>query len=731
MELLTFEGTIEDIVYANAETGYTVCRVLTPTDMITAVGVMPFAESGESVKICGLWETHNSYGRQFRVSYFERQLPQDAAAILKYLGSGAIRGIGKVTAQRIVELYGTSSFDVIEHNPEMLSSIKGISPKKAQLIHDNFMEQNGMRSVMMFCGSFFGPSLSVKIYKKFGEMTAEVIKENPYVLADTIEGIGFRKADEVAMTLGFEKACKERLVSGIKHTLQTASYRNGHCFLPQDKLADEATDLLRAPKNQIADEIEFMLDVGALIKTQTDEIDAVYLPEFALAEEYIAKKLKALSDNPPQYRLENINSEIRYLESEFDVEYDSEQARAIKTAITSGLTIITGGPGTGKTTVIKAIISIFRRIGVPFLLAAPTGRAAKRMSEASGCEAMTIHRMLEVKYSDEGDVQFVHDESEPLNCGALIVDETSMVDTLLMHSLLRAVEVGTMVILIGDVDQLPPVGPGQVLRDIIASEQFRTIKLSKIFRQAQQSLIVKNAHAINSGLMPETDEKTSDFFFIERSNADEIAALICDLAARRLPQTYKISGVDDVQVLTPTRKGPLGTVELNKLLQDKLNPFNSVKKEKRIGDTIFRTGDKIMQTRNNYDIQWSKGDVSGSGVFNGDIGRILSIDTESETVVLDFDGRITEYDFQSFEDIEHAYAITVHKSQGSEYPFVIFPSFNAPPMLLTRNLLYTAVTRAQKMVVLAGIKEPLGHMVANNRITKRYSLLQQLLKGEI
>lgn len=731
MELVTLEGTIEEVVYSNADTGYTVCKILTPTDIITAVGVMPYAEAGESVRIGGGWENHSSYGRQFRISYFEKQLPQDAAAILKYLASGAVKGIGRVTAERIVDSYGINTFDVIESNPEMLTSVKGISPKKAKAIHENFMEQNGMRSVMMFCGSFFGVSTSMKIYKKYGAATADVIKENPYLLADNIDGIGFRKSDEVAMALGFRHDCRERMVSGIKHVLSTASYQNGHCYLPEDKLVSSAYELLKTSRDALSETVAFMLTVGALIAVDLPEGRAIYLPELADAEDYVAKKLLALYNHPPEYKLKNIDGEIRFLESEFGVEYASRQADAIRSAVNCGLTILTGGPGTGKTTVIKAIISIFQRIGVPFLLAAPTGRAAKRMSEASGCEAATIHRMLEVKYEDGDELQFVRNEDMPLSCGALIVDETSMVDIPLMYSLLRAVPVGTMLILIGDVDQLPPVGPGQALRDIIRSERFNVIKLDKIFRQAEESLIIKNAHAINRGEMPETDERAMDFFFIERRRSDEVRDLICDLVARRLPQTYKISAIDDLQVLTPTRKGILGTVELNKCLQDKLNPYNSVKTEKRFGETVFRTGDKIMQTRNNYDIVWTKGSLEGSGVFNGDIGRIISINPGAETMVMDFDGRIAEYDFQMMEDVEHAYVITVHKSQGSEYPFIVMPIYDAPPMLLTRNLLYTAVTRAQKMVVLTGMKEPLSRMVTNNRITKRYTLLKNLLSGEV
>ncbi|OGO92334.1 MAG: hypothetical protein A2Y17_08760 [Clostridiales bacterium GWF2_38_85] len=729
--MITIEGTIENIVFSNADNGYTVCRISTPTDLITAVGVMPYIAVGECILVNGTWENHNSYGRQLRIQYYEKQLPKDVGAIYKYLSSGAIKGIGKITAERIVDTYGINAFDVIENNPDWLTSIKGITPKKAQGINDSYMSQYGLRSIMVFCGSYFGPSLSVKIYKKYGLESIGVVKLNPYILSDTINGISFRKADEVAKSLGFEHNSKERMIAGIKNTLMTAAYQNGHCFLPYDKLISTASTLLKVEPQEITEVVNYMLDMQALIAIEVNDEKAIYLPMFAEAERYIAKKLLAISENAPEYKLKNVENEIKYLEKEYNFEYASEQEEAILSAVSNSLTIVTGGPGTGKTTVIKAIISIFQRLSIPFHLAAPTGRAAKRMSEASGCEAATIHRLLEMKYGDEMEPEFGRNESMPLECGALIVDEMSMVDTMLMYSMLRAIKVGTLLVLIGDIDQLPPVGAGQVLRDMIKSNSFSVISLTKIFRQAEESLIVKNAHAINHGEMPVVDDKTRDFFFLERSNNEETQELIIDLVSRRLPQTYKMNNIDDLQVLSPTRKGILGTTELNKRLQDRLNPYNSVKIEKRVGDVIFRTGDKIMQTRNNYDIPWQKSDSEGTGIFNGDIGRILSIDTIAEVMIMDFDGRIAEYDFLMLEEIEHSYAITVHKSQGSEYPFVVIPVFDAPPMLQTRNLLYTAVTRAQKMVVLVGYKESIEYMISNNRITKRYTALRRMLENTL
>lgn len=730
---IVLDGVIEDMIFTNEENGYTVCTINCMGEPVTCVGIMPFVNEGETIRVQGYWQVHATFGRQFKVEYFEKKLPTTSGTILKYLSSGAIKGVGPVTAERIVSKFGEDSLDVIENHPEWLTDIKGISPRKAHEISEAYRMQFGMRTVMLYCNRFFGPSLSVRIFKKYGSAAIDLIENNPYILCEDIVGIGFEKADKVAMDLGFQYNCAERIEAGVLHILNEAAFNGGHCYLPEEALLDKTAKKLQVAKEEILPALRGLCDRDKLVIAEIQGKRVVFLKEYFEAEQYIAAKLVSLSEAEFPFTLEGVGEQICLLEEKYGLEYAPEQKRAIMLAVTKGVSIVTGGPGTGKTTVIKAIIDIFRSLKYSVMLAAPTGRAAKRMSEASGCEAKTIHRLLEMTYTDANTPRFARDEFNPLPYKVIIIDEMSMVDTLLMASLLKAVKNGSYLILIGDVDQLPPVGAGNCLADIIQSGRFAVSRLTKVFRQAQESLIIVNAHNINSGVMPRLDVKDNDFFFIRRDNAADIKELIIDLVAKRLPKKYGVNPLDDIQVITPTRKGELGAAELNRILQSALNPQNGRKKEKKAGGVIFRENDKVMQVRNNYDLEWfisasgGQEETTGRGIFNGDIGRIISIDTQSETMVIDFDRRIAEYDFALLDELEHAYAITVHKSQGSEFKMVLMPAFDSPLPLMTRNLLYTAVTRAKELVCMIGKPECIETMVKNDHRPERYTALGEFL----
>lgn len=733
---IVLDGVVEEIIYSNEENGYTVCTINAMGEPVTLVGVMPFINEGETIRAQGTWQVHATFGRQFHVEYFEKKLPTTSGTILKYLASGAIKGVGPVTAERIVSRYGEETLEVIENNPDWLSDIKGITPKKAHEISETYRMQFGMRTVMLYCNRFFGPSLSVRVFRRYGSAAIDIIENNPYVLCDEIEGISFDKADKIAMDLNFAYNCSERVEAGVIHYLHVAAYNGGHCYIPEEKLILNAASQLKVGTDVVKRAIDDLVFTDKLVKSKIKEVSVIFLREYFHAEKYIAAKMVNLSETEFPFVLSGIDEQIGVLEDTYHLEYAAEQKRAITLSVTSGITIITGGPGTGKTTVIKAIIDIFNSLKFSFMLAAPTGRAAKRMSEASGHEAKTIHRLLEMGYGDAHELKFMRDDENPLPFKAVIIDEMSMVDTLLMQSLLKAVKSGTYLILIGDVDQLPPVGAGNCLSDIIKSNRFEVCTLNKIFRQAQESMIIVNAHSINDGVMPRLDVKDSDFFFIKREKTMDIKDLIIDLTSKRLPKTYGVDMLDDIQIITPTRKGELGTYELNKVLQRELNPQNGRKKETKNGSTVFRENDKVMQIKNNYDLEWfmtadgvdgNNEDSTGRGIFNGDIGRILSINTQREVMVIDFDKRITEYDFALLEELEHAYAITVHKSQGSEYKIVIIPMHDHPTPLMTRNLIYTAVTRAKDMVCLVGKAGCLETMVRNNHRPERYTALGEFL----
>ncbi|MBQ2254346.1 MAG: ATP-dependent RecD-like DNA helicase [Clostridia bacterium] len=721
------EGVIDEVVYSNAENGYSICVLDCMGEPVTLVGTMPFVGEGETVKVRGTWTVHPTFGRQFRVEYFEKNLPNSAFAILKYLASGAIKGIGPVLAERILAAYGEETLDVIENKHRWLCDIKGISPKKADEIHESFVQQFGMRSVMLFFGQYFGPALSVRIFKRFGSAAVDLAKQNPYRLCREIDGIGFEKADQFARSLGLPADSEDRLAAGIAYVMHTAAYQGGHCRLPGELLISQACRALSVEEPAILRTLEQLTLEKEVIRTEEEGQIYYALKEFFAAEQYIAAKLKRLASEKFPYVLEGVQTRITYLEKEYGITYAPEQREAILSAVTSGLTVVTGGPGTGKTTVIQAILQIFEELKISCVLAAPTGRAAKRMAETSGKEAKTIHRLLETGFSEDRKARFARDEDNPLSCKAIIIDEMSMVDTLLMEALLRAIKPGTYVILIGDVDQLPPVGPGKCLSDLIDSEKFPVVRLNHIFRQAEESLIIVNAHRINRGEAPILSVRDNDFFFMERHGAEEIRDTILQLCSFRLPNRYRIDPLEDIQVICWTRKGPLGTTELNTALQEMLNPPSPRKREKKVGNRYFREGDKVMQIRNNYDLLWSRGDTEGSGIFNGDIGRIRLINVQGEYILIDFDDRTCEYDFSLLEDLELAYAITTHKSQGSEYRFVVMPSFAAAPPLMTRNLLYTAVTRAKEMVCIVGEQYILNDMAENPRKPKRHTAMPSML----
>ncbi len=725
------EGTVEEITYQNAENGYTVCDlVVNGEELVTVVGVMPFLHEGEMIRVMGTWQTHPQYGKQFRTESFEKQLPESAASILKYLSSRAVKGIGPASAKKIVDRFAEDTFDVLENHPDLLAGIPGISRKKAEEISENFKRQFGIRSVMMFCRDFFGPATAVKVYNRWGGSAVDVIKENPYSLCDEIYGIGFERADRIARDLGIRQDSEYRIRAGIKYFLNYNAINNGHVFIPRPKLVAAAAQMLSVSEPQVEAGLTALENAGALVTVGTESYRCVYLKSYYEAESYTARKLDLLDKLCERISVENVDRYISTIELEDGIEYASMQKKAIHSAMAGGVMILTGGPGTGKTTVIRALLRIFDSLGMDTALAAPTGRAAKKMSQATQREAKTIHRLLEMEYSGEDEPAFRRDADNLLDEDALIIDEASMIDISLMASLMRAVKPGARLILIGDADQLPSVGAGNVLRDVIASERFHTVKLNHVFRQADESLIITNAHAINHGEYPTLDSKRSDFFFVRRPNDEDIARTVVDLCLYRLPKTYGEDIRNRIQVISPSRKGTAGTIPLNALLQSALNPPAPTKREKKSRDVTLREGDRVMQVRNNYDISWKKDDGSeGVGVFNGDIGIIVAIDASEETVTVRFDDRTVKYEFSQTDDLEHAYAITVHKSQGSEYPVVIIPMYRFAPQLMTRNLLYTAVTRAQNMVILVGREDVVMTMVDNNRQALRYTGLRAMLRA--
>ncbi|MBO5327107.1 MAG: ATP-dependent RecD-like DNA helicase [Clostridia bacterium] len=719
-------GSVESIIYANEENGYTILDFGTDqNELVTLVGTIPYVAEGDELTVYGKWVHNPKYGRQFQVQQFEKRLPSDAAAILRYLSSGAVKGIGPKKAQKLVELFGEDTFDVIENHPDWMVQIPGISHRMAGEISEEFARQAGIRSAMMFFRDFFGAALTVRIYKAWGSAAVDRARENPYRLCEEIEGVGFEKADDMAARIGFDRMGEERIKSGILYVLTYNAALNGHTCLPAERLVEAACALLEAPSERVEQAISTLIKEQKLrrihIKTEKGAQDYYFDRASYECERVIADKLVVLDRTCIKIENRDIDHFITREERSGGIAYAALQKEAIAGALENGIMILTGGPGTGKTTVVRALLRIFRSLDLRVALAAPTGRAAKRMSEATSSEAKTVHRLLEMSYTEGKKAQFARNEKDLLEEDVIIVDESSMMDSALTAALLKAVKPGARLILIGDADQLPSVGAGNVLHDLIASGRFFTVALTEVFRQAQHSLIVTNAHAINRGELPQLHVKNNDFFFLARESDGAIAATVAELCHTRLPKAYGAQIVGNIQVISPSRKGEVGTENLNRLLQSKLNPPRAGKREHAVRDLVFREGDRVMQIRNNYDLIWERGEESGCGVFNGDIGIIENISPKDRSIEVLFDDRHVIYDFTALDELEHAFAVTVHKSQGSEYPVVILPLYNAPPMLLTRNLLYTAVTRAQKMVILVGREDIAAQMVKNNRQAMRYT----------
>ena len=725
------EGTVEQIIYSNEENGYTVCDMSTEDDVVTVCGIMPMLNEGDTLCVYGKWVHNAKYGRQFSVEQYERVMPADTASILRYLSSRAIKGIGPKTAVKIVEAFGEDSFDVIENHPEWLAdSIKGISLKMAIAASESFKEQAGIRSAMMFFRDYFGAATTVRIYKKWGSASVDVAKKNPYRLCNEIDGIGFERADALAVGIGMQNDNFDRIMSGLYYVLQRNAAQNGHVCLPRQKLCESASELLGVDVEVCDKGISELLRIERFkYLLDNDGLQLIYTKRDYDDEKYIANKLVLLDKTCAAVDLRDIDRFIEGEERRSGIKYASLQKEAIRDALRYGVMILTGGPGTGKTTVVRALMRIFESMDLAIALCAPTGRAAKRLSEATSCEAKTIHRLLEMGYESDGALTFKRDEFDLLDEDVIIVDEASMVDNMLMSALLKSIKAGARIIIIGDSDQLPSVGAGNVLRDIIESERFATVCLTEIFRQAEESLIIRNAHAINRGDMPDLTVKDNDFFYLRRSDDRQIAMTVTELCRDRLPKAYGDIAKNGLQVICASRKGEAGTENLNIILQSALNPAHRAKREYRFRERIFREGDRVMQTRNNYDICWERttDGKDGNGIFNGDIGTIISIEASEGYMEMIFDDRKVLYDISMLDDIEHAYAITVHKSQGSEYPIVVMPMCSAAYMLHTRNLLYTAVTRAQKMVVLVGREDIISEMVKNNHQTLRYTGLSKRL----
>ena len=730
MDNVLFEvsGKIENVVYRNEKNDYTVLEIADESDnLITCVGMIPLAFEGEMVTLKGKWVYHKEFGRQFEFSSFEKNLPEDVDGILQYLSSRTVKGIGPVTALKIVNRFGSESFDVIENHPEWLTDIQGITMKKAAAISESFREQSGIRGVMMFCKDYLGTSEITKVYKSFGSGAVGIIKDNPYILCEAPCALPFDKVDVMAASFGYDMSSRNRILSGAKYILAYNAGANGHTCLPIDKLIPAVAQNLEITVELSHDMIDCFLRSEELSCYKDGDVTYVMTNEVSCAETVIAAKLADLSETTGRLSVGDVATLIEKVENESGLVYAQGQRTALIEALTRGVIILTGGPGTGKTTVVKALVSIFSSLQMKTVLAAPTGRAAKRLSEATGCEAKTIHRMLEMEKSMTGEFQFCRNERNPLVESVVIVDEASMIDLELLQALLRALRRGTRLMLIGDIDQLPSVGAGNVLADLIASARIPTICLAEIFRQSGESMIVTNAHKINVGDKPNLSAVDSDFFFVGRPFEQDIPKTVAELVIERLPKKYGTDVADGIQVISPSKKGFGGVDVLNAELQKRINPPGKFKREKIAHGVCFREGDKVMQTVNNYELVWEKNGVEGNGMFNGDIGVIEMINLKDENMRIRFDDREASYPFDKLDELELAYAITVHKSQGSEYPIVIIPMYSCPPMLKTRNLLYTAITRAKKMVILVGRPEIVGEMVANSREMFRYTTLRQRL----
>lgn len=723
-------GIVDSIIYQNPENGYTVCELESESgEPIVVEGTIPYIAEGDKLAAFGNWRNHPVYGRQFRAEYYEKTLPAESGDILRYLSSGAVKGIGPKTAAKIVQKYGKDTFDILENHADWLAEIPGITAKKAAAISESFRAMSGARSVMMFCRNFFSAEASMNIYKKWGSGAVERIRDNPYKLCEAFGGISFKRADQIASFVGIGGDDPRRIASGIKYVLGNRASSGGHTCLERNLLIFSATDGLAVSFDAIAASLDEMLSRGELISVNRGDKSYIYLPNYYRAEEYSAKRLYEIFRLCSGISCDDADLLIERAELSHGIKYEKTQREALQCALNSGVMLLTGGPGTGKTTIVRALISIFGSLGMECALAAPTGRASKRMSEATMCEAKTIHRLLEMENNDGDSPRFLRDQDNRLDEEVFIIDEASMIDILLLEAFLRAVKSGSRIIFIGDSDQLPSVGAGNVLSDLISSGAFPTIRLREIFRQAQGSLIVTSAHKINRGELPDIKRKDSDFFFLPRRSDEEISETVVSLCTTRLPRSYGENIRDKIQIITPSRKGIAGTNTLNLRMQEAVNPPSCEKESCQHGDSVFREGDRVMQIKNNYSLEWTKDDRSGVGVFNGDIGVIEKIDAHEEAVYCDFDGRKVKYDYSDLGELELAYAITVHKSQGCEFPFVVIPVYYCAPILMTRNLLYTAITRASKMAVLVGSEDAMRKMIDNDEHAGRYTGLCDMLKS--
>lgn len=735
MEVLN--GFIESIVFKSEDTGYVVCKIRNEKSLISAVGTVPFMKEGQNVRLKGYWTVHKQFGNQFNIQEYEELLPNSIDGIEKYLSAGIIHGIGPVTAKKIIEKFGEETLNIMENHIERLMEIEGIGEKKFQIIYESYIEQQGLKDIILYFHKHgVTNNQCVKIYKKFGPNARQIVSENPYILCDEISGIGFKTADRIAMSIGIEVNSEFRIQSGIKYVMNQFCAA-GNTFMPRNNIIEECGRNLSVSKELIEKNIYDMAAQQKIIIEKVNDIEVGFLLQYYYCELGVTSKIITLGLQQIQTVNSDIDFEIDVFEKEQKIQFAQSQREAIIGAFNNGIEIITGGPGTGKTTIIKAIIHIYENNGMKVILGAPTGRAAKRMTESTGREAKTIHRLLEMGISDDDESVFEKGESSPLDCDVIIIDEASMIDITLMQTLLKAINLGTRLIIVGDVDQLPSVGPGNVLKDLIESEYIKVVRLKEIFRQGSESLIVVNAHRINEGQMPLLNKKDKDFFFINEENQERIVNLIVDLMNRRLP-TFNNSWdrLKDMQILTPMRKGILGVTNLNNRLQEMFNPPSKDKKERTSRDMIFREGDKVMQTKNNYTLKWIRvsgyGENEGVGVFNGDLGFIESIDEESKVLTIIFDEeRKVIYDFNFLDELDLAYATTIHKSQGSEFKVVIIPVFMGSPFLMNRNLLYTGITRAKQLVVVVGFQKALMYMINNTNSIERYSALRYRIRDII
>ncbi|MBQ7956944.1 MAG: ATP-dependent RecD-like DNA helicase [Clostridia bacterium] len=721
------KGVVESVTFRNDENGFTVLDLDCSDELVTAVGVLPHIDAGETLRLIGHFDFHSSFGRQFKIRLCERAMPKSTADLLKYLSSGAVKGIGPSTAAKIIEAFGENTFDVLENDPDRLSQIKGISLNKAEQISKTFREQFAIREIMIRLEHYgMSPSECLNAFKVFGNKTIELIEDNPYLLCDERIGMGFERADAIAGNLVLSPNADFRARAGIvyivKHNLS-----NGHTCVPRHAVIKSATMFLEISAEKANEQIDTLIENKQLVEYDMNGTGFLFLPHIYAAEKRICDRIKLLVQFPPAGH-KTLERDLKKIQEDHNIHYEEKQLEAITTAIEKGVLILTGGPGTGKTTTINGIIELFETQGLKTALCAPTGRAAKRMSEVTGREAKTIHRLLEVEFDSEERQTFGRNIRNPLNIQAIIIDELSMVDVCLFASLLDALPLGCRIVMVGDSNQLPPVGSGNVLHDLINSDLLPTVELTEVFRQAMESLIISNAHRIVRGESIERNDKDNDFFFMERTVATSAAQTVSDLLVKRLPKAYGYSPLDDIQILCPSRKGETGTININRLIQATLNPPSGDKKEISFQGRIFREGDKIMQIKNNYDIVWHKDDESGTGVFNGDIGILRKVDLNNGLMTVDFEGKITEYPTESFSELELAYAITVHKSQGNEFNAVIMPLIGLPPQLAYRNLLYTAVTRAKKHMIIVGSIRELQGMIDNNKKSKRYSALKAMLE---